>query len=70
MVKIRFRVCLRCKTHVPIKPDDFSNQTIEKYFELQHKGHTLITADFEDVKSIYKNHRLIDSENFLLNSLR
>lgn len=62
MVKIRVRACLRCKTHIPIQPDDFSNQRIEKYFELQHKGHTLVIADFDDIKNMYKNYGLIESE--------
>ncbi len=38
-----------------IHPNNPENQNLIKLFEGNHKGHTLITLDLDEVKDQYKN---------------
>ena len=55
MLRIRARACIKCREYVNIHPNDPENQNLIKLFELNHKGHTLITLDLNEVKDQYKN---------------
>ena len=55
MLRIRARACIKCREYVIIHPNDPENQNLIKLFELNHKGHTLITLDLNEVKDQYKN---------------
>ncbi len=52
--KIRARACIKCREYVKIQPDDPENQELIKSFEGNHKRHTLITLDIDEVKDQYK----------------
>jgi len=55
VLRIRARACIKCREYVIIHPNDPENQNLIKLFELNHKGHTLITLDLNEVKDQYKN---------------
>lgn len=57
MIKIRVCACIKCREYVKIQPDDPKNQELIKLFEGNHKGHTLITLDIDEVKDQYKELR-------------
>lgn len=38
-----------------IYPNNPENQNLLRVFEVNHKGHTLITLDLDEVKDQYKN---------------
>jgi hypothetical protein len=42
-MRIRVKVCLRCKEYFPIHPNNFLNNKQQKDFEKNHKGHNLTT---------------------------
>ena len=52
--EIRARACIKCQEYVNIEPDDPKNQEIIKHFEGNHRGHTLITLDLDELKGQYK----------------
>ena len=54
MFSIRARACIKCREYVIIEPHDFENQELIKTFERNHKGHTFITFDFDEIKGKYK----------------
>ncbi len=54
MKKIRARACIKCREYVKIQPDDPKNQERIKLFEKNHKGHTLITLEIDEVRDQYK----------------
>ena len=55
MSKIRARACIKCREYVIIYTNNPENQNVIKFFEGNHKGHTLITLDLDEVKGQYKN---------------
>ena len=61
ITKGRVRACIKCSEYIPIRLNDPINQNAIKQFELNHKGHTIITVDLPEVESNYKNIEL--SEN-------
>ncbi|MBN1216009.1 MAG: hypothetical protein JXA99_11290 [Candidatus Lokiarchaeota archaeon] len=59
----RVRACIKCSEYVFLHLNDPENQKVIKQFELNHKGHTIITVDLSEVKDRYRNIELIeDSE--------
>ncbi len=63
MFKIRARACIKCREYVIIHPNNPENQTFIKLFEVNHKGHTLITLDLDEVKDQYKNFESKEDSN-------
>ncbi len=55
VLKIRVRACIKCQEYAHIYPNDPENQNLLKVFESNHRGHTLITLDLDEVKDQYKN---------------
>ncbi len=55
VLKIRARACIKCREYVLIYPNNPENQNLIKVFEANHRGHTLITSDIDEVKDQYKN---------------
>jgi len=55
VLKIRARACIKCREYVIIYPNNPENQNLIKVFEVNHKGHTLITLDLDEIKDQYKN---------------
>ncbi len=55
MLKIRARACIKCREYAIIYPNNPENQNFLKVFEVNHKGHTLITLDLDEIKDQYKN---------------
>ena len=53
MFKIRARACIKCREYVIIGPNDPKNQELIKTFDGNHRGHTLITLDIDEVKGQY-----------------
>ncbi|TXT64832.1 MAG: hypothetical protein BAJALOKI3v1_160034 [Promethearchaeota archaeon] len=51
---MRARACIKCREYVLIRPDDPGNMTLISKFEKNHRGHTLITLNFEEIKGTYK----------------
>ena len=51
---IMARACIKCKEYVIVEPSNYKNQEVIKLFEGNHKGHTLITLDFDEVEGKYK----------------
>ena len=43
-----------CREYVIIHPNNPENQNLIRFFEVNHKGHTLITLDLNEVKDQYK----------------
>ncbi len=63
MFKIRARACIKCREYVIIHPNNPENQNFIKLFEVNHKGHTLITLDLDEVKDQYKNFESKEDSN-------
>ena len=53
---MRARACIKCRQYVEVDPVDPVNQNLIKTFEGQHRGHTLITLDIDEVKSRYEKY--------------
>lgn len=49
----RARACIKCREYVMIRPDDPSNLELINKFEKHHRGHTLITLNFEEIKGTF-----------------
>ncbi|MFX1325714.1 MAG: hypothetical protein ACFE8N_12230 [Promethearchaeota archaeon] len=52
-MSLRCRACIKCRTYIVIHPDNPINQADIKNFERQHTGHTIMTADINEVKGVY-----------------
>ncbi|MFO7794521.1 MAG: hypothetical protein ACQERB_04125 [Promethearchaeati archaeon] len=50
------RACLKCKEYVLIFPENPSNIVLINEFEAKHRGHTLITLNFEEIKGTFKKY--------------
>lgn len=46
---------MRCREYAIIHPDNPANQEVIKLFEGKHRGHTVVTLDFNEVKGTFKN---------------
>ena len=46
---------MKCREYVLIHPEDPVNQEVVKVFEGKHRGHTVVTLDFNEVKGTFKN---------------
>ena len=55
MVQIRVRACMKCREYAIIHPEDHTYQEVIKVFEGKHRGHTVVTLDFNEVKGTFKN---------------
>lgn len=55
MVQIRVRACMKCREYAAIHPENSANQGVIKLFEGKHRGHTIVTLDFNEVKGTFKN---------------
>ena len=55
MIGIRVRACIKCRQYVIIRPSDPQNQVLIKTFESNHRGHTVITVDLDEVKGQYEH---------------
>ncbi|MBD3197016.1 MAG: hypothetical protein GF317_18325 [Candidatus Lokiarchaeota archaeon] len=51
---MRARSCIKCREYVLIEPSNPNNIEIINKFEKEHRGHTLITSNFEEIKGSYK----------------
>jgi hypothetical protein len=54
---VRARACTGCREYVLIKADDPDNINLLKEFEAEHRGHMLITLNFDEIKGAYKQYR-------------
>lgn len=52
-MSVRCRACIKCRTYIVIHADNPINQVEIKNFERQHTGHTVMTADLNEVKGVY-----------------
>jgi len=50
---MRARACIKCKEYMLIRPDDPNNLNLINKFEKNHRGHTLITLNFEEIKGTF-----------------
>lgn len=50
---MRARACIKCKEYVLVRPDDPNNLKLINKFEKNHRGHTLITLNFEEIKGTF-----------------
>jgi hypothetical protein len=46
---------MRCREYAIIHPENPANQEVIKLFEGKHRGHTVVTLDFNEVKGTFKN---------------
>lgn len=46
---------MKCREYVLIHPENPENQEVIKVFEGKHRGHTVVTLDFNEVKGTFKN---------------
>ena len=53
---------MRCREYAIIHPEDPANQRVIKFFEGKHRGHTVVTLDFNEVKGTFKNFQEEKSE--------
>ncbi len=53
---------MRCREYVNIHPENPANQEVIKIFEGKHRGHTVVTLDFNEVKGTFKNFQEKKSE--------
>jgi hypothetical protein len=53
---------MRCREYVIIHPENPLNQELIKQFEGQHRGHTVVTLDINEVKGSFKNFQDTKSE--------
>jgi len=53
---------MKCREYVLIHPEDPANQEVTKIFEGKHRGHTVVTLDFNEVKGTFKNFQEEKSE--------
>ncbi len=51
---MRARACIKCRQYVKIWPNNPLNQNFIRVFEINHKGHTLITLDLDEIKDQYQ----------------
>lgn len=54
---VRARACTGCREYVLIKPDDPYNINLIKEFEAEHRGHMLITLNYEEIKGAYSQYK-------------
>ncbi|MFW9824291.1 MAG: hypothetical protein ACFFE4_15215 [Candidatus Thorarchaeota archaeon] len=52
-MSLRCRACIKCKTYIVIHADNPVNQLEIKNFERKHTGHTVMTAELNEVKGVY-----------------
>ncbi|MBA7683599.1 hypothetical protein ES703_91971 [subsurface metagenome] len=52
---MRCKACMKCREYVLIHPENPENQEVIKLFEGIHRGHTVVTLDFNEVKGTFKN---------------
>ena len=62
MVQIRVRACMKCREYGIIQPENPANQEVIKVFEGKHRGHTVVTLDFNEVKGTFKNFQKEEAE--------
>lgn len=55
MIFIRARACIKCKKYVPIHPGNQENRILVNQFEGEHRGHTVVTLELEEIKGEYAN---------------
>jgi len=48
------KACLKCKEYVSIIPHDVENQRLIEIFDKNHKGHTLVVINFEEIRESFK----------------
>ncbi len=46
---------MKCREYAIIHPENPANQEVVKLFEGKHRGHTVVTLDFNEVKGTFKN---------------
>lgn len=63
MLRIRARACIKCREYIIIETNDPKNQEFIKRFEGNHRGHTLIALDLDEVKGQYKNFEGVESQD-------
>ena len=63
MFLIRVRACMRCREYSIIHPENPANQEIIKNFEGKHRGHTIVTLDYNEVKGSFTNFQSENSKN-------
>ncbi len=51
---MRARTCLKCREYIIIHTDNPVSQENVKKFEKIHLGHSVVTADYFEIKEIYK----------------
>jgi hypothetical protein len=64
-MSLRCRACIRCKEYIVIHAGNPINQVEIKKFEKAHLGHTVMTADLNEVKGAYSSFKNHGAENSL-----
>ncbi|MFW9902108.1 MAG: hypothetical protein ACFFDY_12645 [Candidatus Thorarchaeota archaeon] len=62
-MSLRCRACIRCKEYIVIHAGSPINQVEIKKFEKVHLGHTVVTAELNEVKDAYKSFKNHIAEN-------
>lgn len=53
---------MRCREYANIHPENPANLEVIKLFEGKHRGHTVVTVDFNEVKGTFQNFQEEKSE--------
>ena len=51
---MRAKACLKCQEYIIIHPDNPVSQQNVKKFEKVHMGHSVVIADYFEIKDLYK----------------
>jgi hypothetical protein len=54
---MRARACTACREYVLVRPESPENINLIKEFEAEHRGHMLITLNFEEIKGAYTKYK-------------
>ena len=52
---MRCRACMKCREYAIIHPENPANQEVIKLFEGKHRGHTVVTLDYNEVAGSFTN---------------
>ena len=52
---MKTRACFKCWKYVNVDPSDSSNQKLERRFDIDHKGHGVLTMENSQVRGRYTN---------------
>lgn len=56
------KACIKCREYAIIHAENSKNLEVLKLFEGKHRGHTVVTLDYNEVKGSFKNFQEEKSE--------